>query len=59
MSRPAEQEILEILDAYKDAPMVNPNKVYAPYAYSRKDVHYRENRRHAILRQRPFPRGWT
>ena len=30
MSRPAEQEILEILDAYKDAPMVNPNKVYPP-----------------------------
>lgn len=32
MSRPAEQEILEILDAYKDAPMVNPNKVYPPSA---------------------------
>lgn len=28
MSRPTEQEIIEILDAYKDAPMINPNKVY-------------------------------
>lgn len=30
MSRPTEQETQEILDAYKDAPMVNPNKVYPP-----------------------------
>ena len=30
MSRPTEQETQEILDAYKDSPMVNPNKVYPP-----------------------------
>ena len=26
----SESEILSILDAHKDAPMVNPNKVYPP-----------------------------
>lgn len=30
MSRPTEQETQKILDAYKDVPMVNPNKVYPP-----------------------------
>ena len=67
MSRKSEEEIQAIMEEYRDAPMVNPDKVYPPSAArpkrhspcpcSRADELYRENRRHGIHRRRPFPKG--
>lgn len=66
MSRLSEKEIQEIMEEYKDAPMVNPDKIYPPSAacperhapcpHPRADEFHRENRRHGIHRQRPFPK---
>ena len=30
MSRLSEEEIQEIMEEYKDAPMINPDKIYPP-----------------------------
>lgn len=66
MSRLSEEEIQAIMEEYKDAPMVNPDKIYPPLPpvqnvtplvpHPRADEPYRENRRHGIHRQRPFPK---
>ena len=65
MSRKSEEEIQAIMEEYRDAPMVNPDKVYPPLPPVQNvtplvrvpDELYRENRRHGIHRRRPFPKG--
>ena len=64
MSRLSEEEIQAIMEKYKDAPMVNPDKIYPPLPPVQNvaplvripEPMSRENRRNGIYRQRPFPK---